>query len=65
MFLNVGPKADGTITDEETSVLLQIGKWLDINKEGINGTVPWKVFGEGKANVKEGFFQDNNEKGYT
>ena len=65
MLLNVGPRADGTITDEETSVLLEIGKWLDVNGEGINGTVPWKKFGEGKTNVKEGFFQDNKEKSYT
>lgn len=65
MLLNVGPKADGTITDEETAVLLGIGKWLSVNGEGIYGTVPWKAFGEGRANVKEGFFQDNKEKGYT
>lgn len=65
MLLNVGPKADGTITEEETAALLNIGKWLDANGEGIYGTSPWKCFGEGKANVKEGFFQDNKEKGYT
>lgn len=65
MLLNVGPKADGTITDEETAVLKGIGKWLSINGEGIYDTVPWKYFGEGKANVKAGFFQDNRKKGYT
>lgn len=64
MLLNVGPKADGTITDEETAVLRGIGKWLDIHGEGIYDTVPWKIFGEGKANVKDGFFQDNKDKGY-
>lgn len=65
MLLNVGPRADGTITDEETAVLLAMGKWLTVNGEGIYDTVPWKAFGEGRANVKEGFFQDNKEKGYT
>lgn len=65
MLLNVGPKADGTITEEETAVLLAMGRWLAVNGEGIYGTIPWKIFGEGKANVKEGFFQDNKDKGYT
>lgn len=65
MLLNVGPKADGTITKEETAVLKGIGRWLEVNGEGIYGTVPWKTFGEGRANVKDGFFQDNKEKGYT
>lgn len=65
MLLNIGPRADGTITDEETSVLLDMGKWLSVNGEGIYDTVPWKAFGEGKTNVKGGFFQDNKNKPYT
>ncbi len=65
MLLNVGPKADGTITAEETAVLKGIGKWMSVNGEGIYDTIPWKSFGEGKANVKDGFFQDNKDKGYT
>jgi len=65
MLLNVGPKADGTITKQETAVLKGIGGWLRVNGEGIYDTVPWKVFGEGRVNVKAGFFQDNKEKGYT
>lgn len=65
MLLNVGPKADGSITDEETSILKGIGKWIRIHGEGIYDTVPWKAFGEGKTNVKGGFFQDNKNKPYT
>ncbi len=65
MLLNVGPKADGTITKEETAVLKGIGGWLRVNGEGIYDTVPWKTFGEGRVNVKAGFFQDNKEKGYS
>jgi len=65
MLLNVGPRADGTITEQETAVLKGIGKWLDVNGEGIYETKPWKTFGEGRANVKAGFFQDNKKKGYT
>lgn len=65
LLLNIGPKADGTITDEETKVLLDMGDWLSINGEGIYGTRPWKQFGEGTVNNKEGFFQDGDEKAFT
>ena len=62
LLLNIGPKADGTITDEETIVLKEIGAWLKINGEGIYETIPWRQFGEGNVNNSEGSFQDNDEK---
>ena len=65
LLLNIGPKADGTITDEETAVLLNIGKWLAKNGEGIYGTTFWKQFGEGEVNNEAGFFKDSKEKQYT
>lgn len=65
MLINVGPKADGTITEEETNVLLDMGKWLKINGEGIYGTSCWKTYGEGKVNAEEGFFKDSKEKAFT
>ncbi|MBR7072113.1 MAG: alpha-L-fucosidase, partial [Eubacterium sp.] len=65
LLLNVGPKPDGTITPQETKVLLEIGEWLEKNGEGIYGTTFWKQFGEGKVNAEDGFFKDNNEKRYT
>ncbi len=65
MLLNVGPKADGTITEEETAVLLQIGAWLQKNGEGIYGTTFWKVYGEGPTQVPEGHFSDTSRPPYT
>lgn len=65
LLLNVGPKPDGTITDEETKVLLAIGEWLKANGEGIYGTTPWKQFGEGNANNTEGSFKDNDGIDFT
>ena len=65
LLINVGPKPDGTITEEETKVLLEMGEWMDVNGEGIYDTVPWKVFGEGEVNNTEGSFQDNDEKLFT
>ena len=65
LLINIGPKADGTITDEETKVLLDIGEWLEINGEGIYGTTFWKAFGEGEVNAEDGFFKDGDEKAFT
>lgn len=65
MLLNVGPKADGTITEEETEVLLQIGSWLQKNGEGIYGTTFWKTYGEGPTQVPEGHFSDTSRPPYT
>lgn len=38
LLLNIGPKADGTIPEEQVKRLLALGKWLDTNGEGIYGT---------------------------
>ncbi len=65
LLLNVGPRADGTITPEETRVLEELGAWMEINGEGIYDTLPWKRFGEGAVNAREGYFQDNEEKAFT
>ena len=66
LLINVGPKPDGTITEEETAVLNELGEWMDINGEGIYATVPWKVFGEGEVNNTDNRpFMDNDEKNYT
>jgi alpha-L-fucosidase len=61
----VGPRADGSITEEEQAVLQGLGQFLQINGEGIYDTTPWKWFGEGSVNAADGFFMDSDEKAFT
>ena len=65
LLLNIGPKSDGSFTAEETQVLEDLGAWMDINGEGIYGTMPWKRFAEGPIQAAGGYFKDNDEKAYT
>ncbi|MFC1606773.1 alpha-L-fucosidase [Candidatus Latescibacterota bacterium] len=44
--INVGPTADGIISDVEREPLLALGKWLRVNGEGIYGTRPWETTDE-------------------
>lgn len=48
-MLNISPKSDGTIPDEQKEILLGVGRWLDVNGDGIYGTRAWKQFGEGQV----------------
>jgi len=49
LLLDVGPRPDGTIRDEEVKTLQEIGQWLNLNGEAIYGTRPWEKFGEGST----------------
>jgi alpha-L-fucosidase len=67
LLLNIGPKPDGTITQGQQDVLMAIGRWLKVNGEGIYGTRPWELFGEGPTKIEgesfnEGKGQEFGEK---
>lgn len=65
LLLNVGPKADGTISEEDKAVLLEIGSWLSANGEAIYGSRTWRIAGEGPTAVEEGQFTDGKKKQFT
>ena len=64
-LLNIGPKADGTIPEEDARLLQEIGAWLDVNGEAIYGSRPWRMFGEGPTQLVEGQFSDDVAPHFT
>ena len=58
LLLNIPQRPDGTLDDECTFMLKELGAWLKINGEGIYGTRPWTTFGEGSAQVVIKHFQE-------
>ncbi len=51
LLLNVSPKADGTIPQEQKDVLLAMGAWLKKYGEAIYGTRAWEKFGDGPTTM--------------
>jgi alpha-L-fucosidase len=46
LLINVGPKADGTLPENQLKPLKDLGKWLKLNGEGIYDSRPWIKYGQ-------------------
>jgi alpha-L-fucosidase len=53
LLLNIPVRGDGTIDDDEIKVLDGLAMWTQLNGEGIYGSRPWVVFGEGPSTVAQ------------
>ncbi|NMN02160.1 alpha-L-fucosidase [Bifidobacterium panos] len=58
LLLNVGPRADGSIAEHDRELLAGIGTWMKANGEGIYGTRPWHITGEGPTKPEGGMFSE-------
>lgn len=65
LLLNIGPRPDGSITDEDQKLLRDIGRWLKVNGEAIYDSRPHITFGEGPTKVSDGAFTDTNRQAFT
>lgn len=65
LLLNVGPKADGTIPEQDTKILKEIGAWLLVNGEAIYNAHVWRYSEEGPTTEVSGQFCDSSGSRYT
>lgn len=61
LLLNIPLKPDGAVDRGSEKILVELGKWMDINGEAIHDTRPWTVFGEGPTVVPEGNFKERTK----
>ncbi|MDC1105515.1 alpha-L-fucosidase [Prolixibacteraceae bacterium] len=61
LLLNVSPKADGSIPQDQRTVLKEMGAWLKKYGESIYETRPWYTFGEGPTKEPEGDFKNHKK----
>ncbi|MCC6443635.1 MAG: alpha-L-fucosidase [Armatimonadetes bacterium] len=65
MLLNIGPRPDGTIPEEQEKILQEIGQWLRVNGEAVYEARPWKIYGEGPTEITAGSFGEAKSQPFT
>ena len=54
LMLSIPVRGDGTIDEHEVAFLEGMAAWMAPNGEGIFGSRPWTVYGEGPSTVEAG-----------
>jgi alpha-L-fucosidase len=54
LMLSIPVRGDGTIDEDELKVVEGLAAWMERNGEGIFGTRPWRVYGEGPSVTSPG-----------
>lgn len=62
LMLNIPVRGDGTIDEDEYRFLDEFGRWMRVHGEGIYGTRPFAIWGEGLPDVS-GSHNFNENKG--
>jgi alpha-L-fucosidase len=65
LLLNIGPRKDGIIPDDQKKTLLDIGKWLQTNGEAVYGSKYYDIYGEGPTETATGHLSESKNKGFT
>jgi alpha-L-fucosidase len=54
VLLNISPKADGVIIDEQRKLLKGLGEWMKVYGEAVYGTRVHSIYGYGDASIRDG-----------
>lgn len=71
LLINVVQTPEGDLEPDVMAILESIASWTAVNGEGIYGTRPWKIFGEGpsvttkKEKGMHGGIRDDQKNAYT
>ena len=65
LLLNIAPRPDGTIPEDQKERLRGMGKWLRLNGEAIYGTRPYLIYGEGPTVTPVGHLADVKFDGFS
>ncbi|MBN1108884.1 MAG: alpha-L-fucosidase [Bacteroidales bacterium] len=53
LLLNVVQTPEGDLEQDVIDILEEIAEWTPVNGEGIYGTRPWKIYGEGPSTIRQ------------
>ena len=59
LLLNIPQKPDGTIDEECRYILEEMARWMGVCSEGVYGTRPFRVSGEGNSSVVIEHFKED------